>query len=500
MARQPLTAAHVEGFVKLFLQKNFDKPVSIPDCHLEWWDMCCSKHRYVAIAAPRGHAKSTAITHSYTLATLCNRERRFILVVSDTEAQSKNFVNDIKRELIENEDLMNVYGVKGLSKDTETDFVVEFHDGWSARVIAKGSEQKLRGLKWHGMRPDLIVCDDMENDEIVMNDDRRRKFREWFSGALIPCKSSDGIIRYVGTILHMDSQLERLMPIEKRQKCNITELSIKNTIKDYWYSAKYKAHNPNFSEILWPSQWNKERLQHEREMYISQGMGEKYAQEYLNVPLDESSAHFRRGDFLPMTDEDKKMEKVYYVGVDLAVTLDQKADWTVFCVAGVDENGFIHVVDVIRDRMESPDIVEMILMLNKKYDPQAFFFEKGSITNSVLPAMIQRMQEENNWVNYETFARIVDKVQFAQAIKVRMRAKKVKFERNSEWFSDFEDELLGFPRKGHDDQVDALSILGHGLHKLTTAPTQREQEQQEYDDEYAESGLLEQGRCYETGY
>lgn len=498
--QEALTAGHVEGFVKLFLQQNFDKPVAIPECHIEWWDMCCNKHRYVAIAAPRGHAKSTAITHSYTLANICFRERGFILIVSDTEAQSKNFVNDIKRELTENEDLVKVFDIKGLIKDTETDFIVEFHDGKQCRVIAKGSEQKLRGLKWNGKRPDLIICDDLENDEIVMNDDRRRKFREWFSGALIPCKSSDGLVRYVGTILHMDSQLERLMPRPKSQKCTITELSIKNTVKDYWYSAKYKAHNPNFTEILWPSQWDKEKLQHERAMYISQGMGEKYAQEYLNVPLDESNAHFRRSDFLEMQPEDKKSTKVYYVGVDLAVTLDQRADWTVFCVAGVDENGFIHVVEVMRDRFESPDIVEMILLLNKKYDPQCFFFEKGSITNSVLPAMIQRMQEDNNWVNYQTYARVVDKVQFAQSIKVRMRAKKVKFDKQSEWFDDFEDELLGFPRKGHDDQVDAISILGHGLHKLASAPTIREQRDEIYEEELSMSGNLEEGRNEITGY
>lgn len=496
-----LSAAHIEGFVKLFLQKNFDKPVSIPDCHIEWWDMCCSKHRYVAIAAPRGHAKSTAITHSYTLAAICHRERSFVLVVSDTESQSKNFVNDIKRELTENEDLMNVYEIKGLTKDTETDFIIEFHDGKQARVIAKGSEQKMRGLKWNGKRPDLIICDDLENDEIVMNDDRRKKFRDWFSGALIPCKSSDGIIRYVGTILHSDSQLERLMPIERRMKCTVTELSIKNTLKDYWYSAKYKAHNPDLSVILWPSQWTKEKLIHERAMYVSQGQGEKYAQEYLNVPIDESNAHFRRSDFIAMGEVDKKNKNlVYYIGVDLAVTLDQKADWTVFVVAGIDEDGYINVVEVIRDRLESPDIVETILMLNKRYDPQYFFFEKGSITNSILPALIVRMQEDNNYCSYETFARVVDKLQFSQAIKVRMRSRRVRFNKEADWFPDFEDELIGFPRKGHDDQVDGIAILGHGLHKLSTAPTSQEKEEEAYAEEMEASGNFEAGRNEESGY
>lgn len=495
-----LTAAHIEGFVNGFIKNSFDEPTTVPECHLEWWDMCCSKHPFVAIAAPRGHAKSTAITHSFTLASICMRERSFVLIVSDTEAQSKLFLNDIKKEFLDNEDLIKVFEIKGLIKDQETDFIVEFHDGHQARIVAKGSEQKLRGLKWHGKRPDLIICDDLENDEIVMNDDRRKKFRAWFLSALVPCRSASGIIRYVGTILHMDSQLERLMPNPRRQRTFTTELSIKNTKQEFWYSAKYKAHNTDFSSILWPTRWSAEKLQHEREMYVSQGEGEKYSQEYLNVPLDESNAHFRKSDFIPMQEGDYKTTKVYYVGVDLAVTLNQRADWTVFTVAGVDENGYLNIVDVIRDRLESPEIVEMILMLNKKYDPQYFFFEKGSITNSILPALIQRMQEDNNWVSYQTFARIVDKVQFAQAIKVRMRARKVKFSIGSPWFSDFEEELLGFPRKGCDDQVDSLAILGHGLHKLTTAPTVKEQQEELYEEAFAESGNLEQGRNEITGY
>ena len=49
-----LTAEHIEGFVEGCLKSNFDTPSDIPECHREWWQMCCSKHKFVAIAAPRG--------------------------------------------------------------------------------------------------------------------------------------------------------------------------------------------------------------------------------------------------------------------------------------------------------------------------------------------------------------------------------------------------------------------------------------------------------------
>ena len=72
-------------------------------------------------------------------------------------------------------------------------------------------------------RPGLIVGDDMENDEIVMNRDRRLKFKRWFYGALLPALSDKGKIRLVGTILHLDSLLENLMPKDDAIKTPLKE-------------------------------------------------------------------------------------------------------------------------------------------------------------------------------------------------------------------------------------------------------------------------------------
>src|ERR1700676_3734924 len=160
-----LSAQVVEGLVEAFLKKSFDNPSAIPDFHREVWGLCCSDYKFVAIAAPRGFAKSTAITHSYTIANIVFRLRSFILVVADTETQASFFIEDIKKELTTNDDLMKMFGIKKVGKDSATDFIIEFEDGHQARVIAKGSGQSLRGVKWDGKRPDLILCDDLENEE-----------------------------------------------------------------------------------------------------------------------------------------------------------------------------------------------------------------------------------------------------------------------------------------------------------------------------------------------
>ena len=192
----------MEGFSNACLIKDYDGRTPICDFHRELWELCCDDHPRVGIAAPRSHSKSTSVTHAYTLAAMMFRERSFAVIVSDTETQATNFLGDIKRELLNNEDMIELFGIKELVKDTQTDIICEFNDGVQFRIMVRGAEQRVRGLKWNSKRPDLIVCDDLEGDEQVQSKERREKLHRWFYAALLPCLGKGGIVRIVGTILH----------------------------------------------------------------------------------------------------------------------------------------------------------------------------------------------------------------------------------------------------------------------------------------------------------
>lgn len=166
-----INADTVAGFVGSVLASRFDGQASSPPFHRELWELCTGPDKYVAAAAPRGHAKSTAITFGYGLATLLFRERKFMLIVSDTESQASMFLGMFKQELQENTTLIDLFGIKrndkGLvefPKNSETDVIVECNDGHKFRIIAKGAEQKLRGLIWNGSRPDIIICHEENTD------------------------------------------------------------------------------------------------------------------------------------------------------------------------------------------------------------------------------------------------------------------------------------------------------------------------------------------------
>lgn len=501
MSQTKLTTDLIYGFVTSLLLSRFDSPRPTPQFHLELWDLMCDDADRVAVAAPRGHAKSTAVTHSYVLANLCFRLKKHILIVSDTEGQAANFLGDIKAELLENEELIALFGIQGLSKDTNSEIVVDFNDGGKARIIVKGSEQKIRGTKWRNTRPDLVVCDDLENDEIVMNEERRAKFRNWFYSALLPCGNFECKFRVVGTILHLDSILERLMPPLNERDADIRGLGHygRGQMDKTWKSVRYKAHNEDFTTLLWKEQFSRERLNKERQSYVDQGFPEGYSQEYLNYPIDESTAYFKKKDFKPL-DESNDPEE-FYVSADLAISEKKSRAYTVFCVASITKRGRLRFKEVIRFRGDSLEIIEELFMLQQIYRPECFFIEQENIARALGPVLNKEMEERGIYLTIEKMQANHDKIKRARSLQARMRAGMVEFDTEASWFPDFQTELLQFPRGAYMDQVDAAAWIALGLDSIFNAPTKVEYEEELYEQEYEEAyDGYELGRNYITGY
>jgi predicted phage terminase large subunit-like protein len=501
-----LTAGVVEGFCGSLLAPGFDQATKSPDFHKEMWQMYCSSFPRVAVAAPRGHAKSTAGTVAYGLACLLFRESRFLVIVSDTEAQAVMFLKAMVQELQNNEQLIKVFGVvPQFLKDTESDIIIAFEDGHTIRVMAKGAEQKLRGLNWNGTRPDLIIVDDLENDELVMNKDRREKLMRWFFGALMPALSPSGKIRVHGTVVHQDSLLNSLMPQDSSRIRKEQDLKTWDDWPDGrprgWLSVKYKAHNKDLTKFLWPERFGKDYFQDKRADYLSRGLSDLYSQEYLNEPIDESVAYFKKSDFLTIKEEDWKTRKRRYLSFDPAVSESERADYSVFVLAGVDEDRVLHIENVVRERLDGKDIVDYILAMHRHYDLEAIGLPKDLITKTLGSFLREEMIRQNSFptiVELPTTGK--NKVQCARSIQARMRAKTVKFAKEADWYPQLEDEMTKFPRGTKDDVVDAMSYMGMLLDKIVEAPTEQEAEDEEQDELRREYRSQFSGRSHISGY
>ena len=104
------------------------------------------------------------------------------------------------------------------------------------KVQTKGAGQKVRGLKHKNWRPDLIVLDDVENDELVRTVEQRRKLANWFNKAVSKCGDTYTDFIYIGTMLHYDSLLAKVMknPSYKSIKYKAVMDFSKSELWDRW--------------------------------------------------------------------------------------------------------------------------------------------------------------------------------------------------------------------------------------------------------------------------
>jgi len=445
-----LSAELIESMAGVFLSPLYDTPSPTPQFHRDCWKLYTSDARMCAVAAPRGHAKSTGLTHDYVLAVALFREELYIIIVGASEEMAIEHRGDIANELRENEDLRREFKISSFVTDQKTDIIVECSDGYQFRIMARGSEQKIRGKKWRGKRPGLIIGDDLEDDEQVENRDRRLKFSKWFYRACVQALRDSGKIRVHGTVLHEDSLLAGL---------------IKHPA---WKSLTFRAHKSfdDFSEILWPEKFSAERLKAIRQSFIEKGDSAGYSQEYLNDPFDNDSAFLRADDFLPMKEEDWDSPKINYVGVDFAITKKDSANRTSFTIGGLDVRNFLSIIDQRVDRWDINEIIEEFFNVQLAHQPSIFFVEKGQIWNAIEPILSREMQRRGIFLSCEPLASMSDKKVRGRFLQKRMRARGMRFNKESYWYAGYENELRRFTGDSEavlDDQFDSTSILCRGL-------------------------------------
>jgi len=250
---------------------------------------------------------------------------------------------------------------------------------------------------------------------------------------------------------------------------------------------------------LWPEQWSKEALIAERKSFLEQGLSDVYSREYLNYPIDESIAYFKRDDFLPLKEEDEEVNLQYYSAIDFAISTSERSDYTVIATVAVTHTGDLLVKDIRRGRWDASEIIEQMFSVHRRYRPELFVVEQGAIEKAIGPFLRKEMMARNTYMNLYPMTPTKDKMSRARSIQARMRYGGIRFDKERHWYQALEDEMVRFPRDRHDDQVDALSWVGLVLDKVIDAPTPEEEAEEEYNnminDEHAYSG-----RSAITGY
>src|SRR5207244_12299990 len=125
--------------------------------------------------------------------------------------------------------------------------------------------------------------------------------------------------------------------------------------------------------------------------------------------------------------------------------------------------------------------------LVRQWKPAFWAEEHGQIISGVGPFLERRAIERQAYTCREQFVSRGDKAVRAQSMRGRMAMLGLYVRQGAPWFADLRAELLTFPAGRHDDQVDALGLVGQLLDKISAGPRPKPPEMAQRDDYRAAS-------------
>lgn len=182
-----------------------------------------------------------------------------------------------------------------------------------------------------------------------------------------------------------------------------------------------------------------------------------FRQEYLAEFVDAEGARVSRAWLKygePATD------LPCYMGVDLAISEKQGADYTACAIISRDDDGRIYVRDAQRIRAPFHQVLQFIESMAAKWSPSKIAIEQVQYQAAVVQELKRKTTLPIQGVR-------PDKDKQARFLPLEGRYEQGLVYHSKDLPRIFEDELLSFPMGDHDDMVDALSYAFSMLSKPT---------------------------------
>jgi len=409
----------------------------------------------LVLTAFRGSAKSTIFTMSYPLwAILGSKEKKFVVILCQTQALARMHLQNIRIHLEHNDLLKSDLG-------PFTDGEEEWNSGslvitdYGARIVAMSIDQSIRGIRHGAYRPDLIICDDLEDLSSVATKESRDKVYKILTGDVIPAGDLGTEIVVIGNLLHEDGLIRRLgneIAIDGRSG-DFVEIPLINGDGKVAWSEKF----PTEESI--------------KELQKKVGNSFAWNMEYLLkiVPNDDVVVRPEWIQFYEagLFDELERCNPKVVIGVDLAISMRNSADFTAIVrlrVYRIRKKLLMVVLpNPINRRMESPEQIETLKHI---YESEAAQFKIEMVIENV-----GYQQSIIQLLNVDGYPAIgfapgrTDKRARLAAITPNIFSGQVLFPKSG--CETLIQQLLGFGVERYDDLVDAFVIaVTHALTKM----------------------------------
>lgn len=317
----------------------------------------------------------------------------------------------------------------------------------------------LSGITGH--RADGIVWDDLikgrEQAESVII---RNKTWDAYFDDLLTRKKPNAWEVGVTTRWHEDDPAGRILPANYSGESGL----IRGRDGNDWYVVCIPAEAERADDILgrqigeriWPEWFPADHFQ------PFKMNARTWSALYQQRPAPEEGGYFKAEWLRPYDSPPDRATLRVYGASDYAVTSDG-GDYTVHVVVGLDPEGKPWLLDLWRSQADSAVWIDALCDLILQWKPIEWAEEGGQIRGAIGPFIDRRARERNAYCYRRQFPSRGDKAVRAQAIRGLMAMRGLYVPMSASWYADLRSELLGFPAGKHDDQVDALGLIGQML-------------------------------------
>lgn len=362
-------------------------------------------------------------------------------------------------------EIITVSYAQGLASKLRNDYRMILSSGWFRDLFLKTridpkkeSEQEVR-LTQRGVRlatsvggvltgrgADIIIIDDPLKADDAHSEAQRNKVNEWYSSALVSRlnQKSKGAIVIVTQRLHVDDLVGHVTEFDDNWTVlNLPAIAAEDQRIPIGPS---RYHHRKQGTLLHPARETQAVLD---ELKLNIGSAAFEAQ-YQQSPIPPGGHMFRREwlnyyPFLPeITDDD-----TVFQSWDTASKTGLQNDWSVG-TTWLYKNGLYYLMDVVREKLNYPDLKARMLAEAQQYQPWFILIEDTGVGTGLIADL-----------KAESFDAIG--IPATQSKEARANIQTPKFEsgrvwlpETAPWLSELEAELLAFPAGRHDDQVDSI--------------------------------------------
>lgn len=387
---------------------------------------------------PPRHGKSELASKRFPAWYLGQFPHEQMISVSSEAGLAADFGREV-RNIIDSTDYKALFKTT-LSEDSQAKDKWHTSEGGIYYAVGIGGKVLGRG-------GDIVLIDDPFGTMAdAQSATQRKKVWDWYTGTIYNRLMPGGAIILISHRMHEEDLAGKIL----------------SAGGDKWTVVELPAIDKD-GKALWPESYPLEFL----ERVKANSQPRFWSALYQQNPIPDEGDYFKSDWIKTVPSLPPKHAMNFYGASDHAVTSDG-GDFTVHAVIGLDSDKKMYLVDLWRKQTTADRWVESWCDLVCYWKPLFWAEERGQIVSGIGPFLEQRAIERAAWTAREQFStHRGDKGVRAQSIRGRMAMSGLYVLENAPFLADLKAELLAFPAGKHDDQVDALGLIGQLLDRVS---------------------------------